>query len=128
MGPRNGICPYVYKNDIAFCVIRAKKPLSGSNDYCNSDRSLAVLAFGLLYPFITNISTFGQGAIQFSVKLVGSDFMWVNTANGETQSYSKVKGEHPSDHPSSKPNTSPSSISHRFQRQTSSNKRGYSTW
>ena len=56
---------------------------------------LAVLAAGLLYPFITNISTFGQGAIQFSVKLVGSDFKWVNTANGEINPTLMLKANTP---------------------------------
>jgi plastocyanin len=56
---------------------------------------LAVLAAGLLYPFITNISIFGQGAIQFSVKLVGSDFKWVNTASGETNPTLMLKANTP---------------------------------
>jgi heme/copper-type cytochrome/quinol oxidase subunit 2 len=56
---------------------------------------LAVLAVGLLYPSITNMAAFGQGAIQLSAKLVGSDFKWINSANGETNPTLMLKANSP---------------------------------
>jgi len=55
----------------------------------------AVLAVGLLYPSITNMAAFGQGSVQLSVKLVGSDFKWINSASGETNPTLMLKANTP---------------------------------
>src|SRR5437867_3708257 len=85
VGPRDGICLYIYKSDIVLCVTCAENQLSGTITVALVIGVLAVLAVGLpYYPSIMNIAAFGQGAVQLSAKLVGSDFKWINTANGET--------------------------------------------
>ena len=55
----------------------------------------AVLAVGLLYPSITKMAAFGQGAIQLSAKLVGPDFKRINSANGETNPTLMLKANTP---------------------------------
>jgi len=53
------------------------------------------VSVGLLYTSITNIAAFGKGAVQLSAKLVGSDFKWINSANGEINPTLMLKANTP---------------------------------